>query len=142
MTYSLNVKHLSVVGAPARQNGIMPNMKKRMGRPPRNVADRQMMADMGKRLRWVREANLWNQTQAGEAVGVTQTAWSLYERGLRWPDAFEAIRLIAKLKISREYLLSGDLGGVERDLAIRLAAAHPELVSPKSTDRDTGTHQF
>jgi transcriptional regulator with XRE-family HTH domain len=94
---------------------------------------------MGRFLRWVREANGWSQTQAGEAVGVSQTAWSLYERGLRWPDAFEAVRLIAKLKISREFLLTGDLGGVERDLAIRLAALHPELAKPRNTDSGTGT---
>ena len=100
------------------------------------------MAEMGQRLRWVREARGWNQTQAGEVVGVTQTAWSLYERGLRWPDAFEAVRLIAKLKISRDYLLTGDLGGVERDLAIRLAASHPELVEPKNTDQDRDTRLF
>ncbi len=100
-----------------------------------------MMLQMGERLKWVREANGWNQTQAGDMVGVTQTAWSLYERGLRWPDAFAAVRLIAKLKISREFLLTGDLGGVERDLAIRLAASHPELVRPKNKDSDTGTDQ-
>lgn len=142
MTLCLRVKRISVVGLSARQNGILPSMTRRMGRPPRSVADRQMMAEMGKRLRWVREASGWNQTQAGEVVGVTQTAWSLYERGLRWPDAFEAVRLIAKLKISRDYLLTGDLGGVERDLAIRLAASHPELVEPKNTDEDKDRHQF
>lgn len=140
MTYSLSVKRVSVVGIVARQNGIMPSMA-RMGRPPRGTADRQMMLQMGERLKWVREANGWNQTQAGDMVGVTQTAWSLYERGLRWPDAFAAVRLIAKLKISREFLLTGDLGGVERDLAIRLAASHPELVRPKNKDSDTGTDQ-
>lgn len=142
MTFCRNVKHISVVSPAARQNGILPPMAKRMGRPPRSVADRQMMAEMGQRLRWVREARGWNQTQAGEVVGVTQTAWSLYERGLRWPDAFEAVRLIAKLKISRDYLLTGDLGGVERDLAIRLAASHPELVEPKNTDQDRDTRLF
>ena len=35
---------------------------------------------------------------------------------------------MAKLRISREYLMEGSLEGVEADLAIRLAAAHPELV--------------
>jgi transcriptional regulator with XRE-family HTH domain len=140
MTYSLIVKPVSVVGIVARQNGILPSMA-RMGRPPRSLADKQMMLAMGERLKWVKEANGWNQTQAGEAVGVSQTAWSLYEKGKRWPDAFAAVRLIAKLKISREYLLTGDLGGVERDLAIRLAALHPELVRPRNRDSDTGTDQ-
>lgn len=97
------------------------------------------MREMGRRLRWVREALGQSQGQIAEAVGVHQTAWSLYERGLRWPDQFEAVRLIAKLRISREYLLEGDLSGVERELAIRLAASHPELVKPNNTAPRTGT---
>lgn len=88
------------------------------------------MRQMGRRLRWVREALELNQTDMARMVGLTQTAWSLYERGLRWPDQFQAVRLMAKLKVTREYLLTGDLTGIDRELAIRLAAQHPELVSP------------
>jgi transcriptional regulator with XRE-family HTH domain len=108
-----------------------------MGRPVRSDADRLLMKQMGERLRWIREA-LGNPSQEKLAtlIGVHQTSWSLYERGLRWPDAFEIVRIISKLKISREYLVEGRLDGVERDLAIRLAAAHPELVRPI----DTGPH--
>lgn len=90
------------------------------------------MRAMGKRLKWVREAlGGPPQEKMAEIVGVHQTSWSLYERGLRMPDQFESVRLISKLKISREYLLEGSLNGVDRDLAIRLAALHPELVLPK-----------
>ena len=109
-----------------------------MGRPSRTSDDRRLMAQMGRRLRWVREALGVNQTDMARMVGVTQTAWSLYERGKRWPDQFAAVRLMAKLKVTREYLLSGDLTGIDRDLAIRLAAQHPELVAPSRTAQRKG----
>ena len=110
----------------------------RMGRPARTAADRAMMAHMGQRLRWVREAMGISQEAIAVAAGVHQTAWSLYERGLRWPDQFEVPRLLAKLKISREYLLENTLEGVDPALAIRLAAMHPELAGPTGTAPRTG----
>lgn len=105
----------------------------------RSIADRQMMARLGERLRWVRKAKGMSQLQISELVGCHQTAWSLWERGLRWPEISEIPRILAKLKISREYLLDGSLSGVEAALAIRLAAAHPELVPPIDKARRTDT---
>lgn len=97
------------------------------------------MREIGVRLRWVRQAMGLSQEAIAEIVGVHQTAWSLYERGLRTPDQFEVPRIAGKLKISVHYMLGGGLEGVERDLAIRLAARHPELVENKCKDRGTGT---
>jgi len=108
-----------------------------MGRPKRTTADRQLMRDVGLRLRWVREARGMTQAEIADQVGVSDSAWSLYERGLRFPDIFEATRLLAKLRISREYLLEGRLSGVEARLAIQLAAAHPHLA--KTIDMDDRT---
>ena len=97
------------------------------------------MQRLGQRLRWVREAKGMTQSEIAELVGLHQTAWSLYERGLRFPDQFEVPRLLAKLRISRDYLMDGSLEGIEADLAIRLAAAHPELVPAidRARRRDT-----
>jgi transcriptional regulator with XRE-family HTH domain len=92
------------------------------------------MAAMGRRLRWVRDIHELSQAQMAEAVGIHQSAWSLYEAGKRWPDIAQAARIVAKLKISLAYLLEGSLEGVERQLAIRLAACHPELARPKRTE--------
>lgn len=92
---------------------------------------------IGQRLRWVREALDWTQEEIASHVSVHQTAWSLYERGLRMPDQFEVPRLAAKLKISIPYILGQGLEGVERELAIRLAARHPELVENMSTPHRT-----
>jgi transcriptional regulator with XRE-family HTH domain len=92
------------------------------------------MVEMGQRIRWVRDIYGKSQAQMAEEVGIDQTAWSLYERGQRWPDIAQAARIVAKLKVSHAYLLDGSLEGVERDLAIRLAAYHPQLVLPRRTD--------
>ncbi len=112
-----------------------------MGRPPRTTADRALMKAAGTRLRWVRDIRGESQEEIAEHVGVHQTTWSLYERGERWPDEFEAARLLGKLKISREYLLEGGLQGVERELAIQLAARHPELAGPTDKEPHRGTGQ-
>jgi transcriptional regulator with XRE-family HTH domain len=111
----------------------------RMGRPPRTVADKEMMLRMGTRLRWVREAMEKSQEQMAEIVGVHQTAWSKYESGERWPDQFKIPTIIAKLKITRAYLLEDCLRGVDQDLAIQLVADHPELAGPKRKGRRKGT---
>lgn len=92
------------------------------------------MKVMGLRLKWVRQARNMKQSEIAKLVGIDQSTWSLYERGLRWPDHFDVLRLLAKLKISREYLLDGVLRDVEPELAIRLALEHPsELSSPRHT---------
>ena len=115
------------------------NLPMAKGRPKRSVADREMMKLIGQRLRWAREALGLSQEEVARRVGVHQTAWSLYERGLRMPDQFEVPRLAAKLQISLPYILGGGLQGVERELAIRLAARHPELVENTSKADRTGT---
>jgi transcriptional regulator with XRE-family HTH domain len=93
-----------------------------------------LMRTIGLRLRWVRDALGMTQEQIASAVGIAQDAWSLYELGKRWPDLGTASRMIAKLKITHAYLVEGSLDGVERQLAIRLAAYHPELALPTRTD--------
>lgn len=111
-----------------------------MGRPPRTEEDRVLMRLIGQRLKWLREAMNASQQELADHVGVHQTMWSLYEKGKRSPDQYTMVRMAGKLKISTEYLLEGRLEGVDRDLAIRLAAAHPELVEPIGkglrTDKD------
>lgn len=96
---------------------------------------------MGERLRWAREVLGKSQEEMAETVGLHQTSWSLYERGERWPDQFEIVRLLAKLQITLAYLTEGRLQGVERELAIQLAARHPELAAPNGKAPRTGTGQ-
>lgn len=111
-----------------------------MGRPARTAADRKMMAEIGQRFKWVREALGLSQAEIAEIVGLDQTAWSQYERGGRFPDYFRLPDLCKKLQISMDYLLEGDLDGVERRLAIALASQHPELANHRQV-KLTGADQ-
>ena len=100
------------------------------------------MRHIGERLRWVRDALELTQEEIAQKVGdLHQTSWSKYEKGERSPDQIEVLRILAKLKISREYLLGNTLQGVEPELAIRIAAKHPELVFPSDKVPRTGTGQ-
>jgi transcriptional regulator with XRE-family HTH domain len=110
----------------------------RSGRPKRGDVDRAFMREMGIRLRWVREALEFTQTEMAERVGVHQTSWSKWENGTRWPDMYEMPRLAHRLQITTNYLRNGSLQGVERELAIRLAALHPELVLSRTMDLGRG----
>lgn len=96
------------------------------------------MKDVGRRLRWVREAYGLSQEQVAAMVGVSQAAWSLYEKGQRIPDQFKLPTIAGKLKITLSYLLTQELHGVERPLATVLAQHHPELQDNGHTglDRD------
>jgi DNA-binding XRE family transcriptional regulator len=88
-------------------------------------------AQAGLRLRVVREA--WRRTQAemAEIVGVHRTAWSMYERGLRFPDLLAVQRIAAKLRLTIGFIYDGELAGLETDVATHIAAHHPELVAWK-----------
>lgn len=97
------------------------------------------MREAGQRLLWAREILGLTQAEVGDLIGVTKDAVGLYERGLRWPDEFRALKMLSKLKISRAYLVEGSLQGVDRELAILLAAAHPELARPRDRASDTDT---
>lgn len=104
-----------------------------IGRPSRTPADRETMRLVGLRLRWAREAQGLNQAEFAELAELHQTAISLYETGKRIPDQLALPRLCGRLRIDPDYLLEGSLQGVDRELAIRLAAAHPELAPPIDT---------
>jgi transcriptional regulator with XRE-family HTH domain len=104
----------------------------KLGRPPLDADDIARMALIGQRLRWVREAMGMSQAAVAALVGVHQAAWSKYELGQRLPRPEAVARICAKLQLTVQYLLEGQLDGVGRDLAIHLAARHPELVPTTS----------
>jgi transcriptional regulator with XRE-family HTH domain len=111
------------------------------GRPKRRDADKAFMREMGTRLRWVREVLDLTQIEAADLVGVHQSTWSKWEIGTRWPDMYEMPRLADKLQITPNYLLNGSLQGVERELALGLAARHPQLVLSRNMDLHRGRGQ-
>ncbi len=90
---------------------------------------RDIMADVGKRLRWAREVVADSQASlCRDLGGLDPTAWNRWERGNRYPDPIALIRFCDTFGLTMDYLYRGDLRGVREDVAFRLAAYHPELV--------------
>ena len=84
---------------------------------------------VGERLRWAREIAADNQTQAAKLLRCDQSTWSLYERGERLLSLQVALRACQAWGLTLDYLYRGHLDSrVAQDMAVRLAAAHPELV--------------
>jgi transcriptional regulator with XRE-family HTH domain len=114
-------------------NGGLP---KKMGRPARSAADRALMKQVGRRLLWAREALELTQEQISGMVGLDHSTWCYYEQGKRFPDPLKLPAICARLNVDSDYLMHGSLDGVERNLAIVLAAYHPELVGIDRTAPD------
>jgi transcriptional regulator with XRE-family HTH domain len=98
------------------------------------------MKDVGRRLKWVRQAMNMSQQQVADLLGIDRSSWALYERGQRLPDHYRVPVIAGRLRISVGYILSGSLDGVDRNLAIALASEHPQLARNTSTELRTGTH--
>ena len=90
---------------------------------------RDIMADVGKRLRWAREVVADSQAAlCRDLGGLDATAWNRWEKGNRYPDPIAMVRFCDAFGITMDYLYRGELRGVREDVAFRLAAYHPELV--------------
>jgi len=108
---------------------------------PKTAQGKAMVRHIGERLRWVREAYGLSQAEMARLFGIDQTTWGKWETGARALSIQKMPEVVARLKISVDYLIGNTLEGVERDLAIRLAAAHPELAASRRTGPDKGTPQ-
>lgn len=63
------------------------------------------MMDLGEKVRRLRESRDWSQAELARRSGVTKSAISTYELGLRIPSA-EVVRSFAKVfGVSADYLL-------------------------------------
>lgn len=106
------------------------------GRYARTDADRQLLRQIGQRIRWAREVLGLTRPQLAEMIGVDVGTWAWYEQGKRFPDLMRIPDICGRLKVDTEYLIRGSLLGVEKEVAIRLAARHPELVDIARTAWD------
>lgn len=85
--------------------------------------------EVGQRLRWVREIVAETQTAAAKQLGVDQSTFSGYEAGDRLLPTHIAMRACQAWGLTLDFLYRGSLSSeVRQDVAVRLAAAHPELV--------------
>lgn len=64
-----------------------------------------MMLDLGQKVKKLRESRDWSQAELARRVGVTKSAISTYELGIRTPSA-DVVRAFAKVfGVSADYLL-------------------------------------
>ncbi|MFT8365466.1 MAG: helix-turn-helix transcriptional regulator [Gluconobacter cerinus] len=98
---------------------------------------------IGTRIAWARELVIPNQSECARLLGVDASTLNKIERGDRAPSVFLIAALSNRLRVSTDFLLKGVLNGrTDEELALRLAALHPELVLQRQDmvpDRDKST---
>lgn len=84
---------------------------------------------IGRRIAWARELVMPNQSECARLLGVDASTLNKIEKGDRAPSVFLIVALSNRLRVSTDFLLKGVLNGrTDEELALRLAALHPELV--------------
>ena len=107
-----------------------------MSRTARPEAYSAVQAAVGTRMRWVREALGLGGAEAARLLGVHQTTLNKIELGERAASIFNVIEFSARFRVSTDFLLRGQLSGkTDEELALVLAAQHPEIV----LRRESGT---
>lgn len=98
---------------------------------------------IGTRITWARELVFPNQSECARLLGVDASTLNKIEKGDRAPSVFLIMSLSNRLRVSTDFLLKGVLNGrTDGEMALRLAALHPELVLQQQdtvfrTDRNT-----
>jgi transcriptional regulator with XRE-family HTH domain len=114
-----------------------------MSKTPRDPAYTQLQAGFGQRIQWVREMVDLSQTDLAKLISTVPSTINKIETGERAPSVFNIIQIARRLRVSTDYLLLGSfLGETDPELALKLAALHPELVRlPRHMDSDKGKGQ-
>src|SRR5689334_17065802 len=94
-----------------------------------------VQAAVGTRMRWVREALDIGQAEAARLMGIHSTTLAKIEVGTRAASVFNLIEFSVRFRVGGDFLLRGVLNeGTDKDLALKLAAMHPEVIlTPAST---------
>jgi len=90
--------------------------------------------DFAQKLIFVRSKKGWNQTEAGKALGITQTSVSAIEKGTRNPSKKIAViinELLEEVCKDDEFVFPGDL-----EMAAKIAKLEGRIVELKKKVRD------
>ena len=79
------------------------------------------MVDFGNRLRALRIAKGWTQSQLSSRLGLTKSVISAYETSLRYPSYDILIRITAIFGVSSDYLL-----GIEQTQTLDISGLSEE----------------
>ncbi len=100
------------------------------------------------RLRQVRAALEGNQSAAAHRLGVSQTAWSRYERGARDIDLGVLASFCRNFGVSADWVLLGDMMALDKRLIAQMVRSHPELADgaappmlPRGAEPPSGRRQ-
>jgi transcriptional regulator with XRE-family HTH domain len=113
-----------------------------MSKTARPDAFSYVQQGVGARIRWVRELAIPNRSEAARLLGVDPSTLAKIEDGTRAPSIFNVIEIANRFRVSTDFLLRGLLvARTDEQLALHLAAQHPELVRQLEgtfQNRDTG----
>ncbi len=90
---------------------------------------------LGTRLKWARELVEPNRASFARSLDLDHSTIRNIENGTRSPSVILLMQICHSLRISVEYLLRGELRGVDGELAALLLAHHPELAPPPELAR-------
>ncbi|QDH16797.1 helix-turn-helix domain-containing protein [Swingsia samuiensis] len=114
-----------------------------MAKYKRSTSLHVLQRAIGTRIAWARELVIPNQSECARLLGVDASTLNKIERGDRAPSIFLITALSNRLRVSTDFLLKGVLNGrTDEELALRLAALHPELVLQRQDmvqDKDRST---
>lgn len=103
--------------------------------------DASDLAEIGKRLRWLRRRAKLSQTKAAALFNREQSGWSKFENGERQPDSALVTAIAARFKVTTDFILVGNIDGIHPDLINDLATQNHDLrlrTSGKDWNRGTG----
>lgn len=89
---------------------------------------RDIKSDIAKRLLWTREILFETQTACALALDVPISTYQHWEKGGRYPDPYILVKYATEYGFTTDWIYRGRLRGIVPDLALRLAAEHPEAV--------------
>lgn len=102
-----------------------------MGAMESTLTEAQILAgEMGRRLRFVREALQLTTTELGADLGLDEAAIRHIEKGRRAPSVPLIATLCHVLRITPQYLFYGDIRDIDPELRGVLLQEHPELRWP------------
>jgi transcriptional regulator with XRE-family HTH domain len=95
--------------------------------------DAEILQQFGRRLGEVRRRRGWSQVELARRTDCLISMISRYERGVHWPGPGVLARLRRELRVSLDYLVAGQAGGI-RDTRLVKLLRRVDALSPRKVD--------